>query len=86
MHLCKDIYSLYEILQEQVGMSQDLHIRGTDSQILKRQFTDHKSETFDETDQEDNDPVENASVSGEAAVGAQQRVLDAMAAGDEDLY
>lgn len=49
-----DIYQkamLYEILQEQVSVSQD---------------------------QENDDPVEDASVACEAAVGAQQRVLDTM--------
>lgn len=33
-----------------------------------------------ETNQQDDDPVEDASVSGKAAVRAQQRVLDAVAA------
>lgn len=38
------------------------------------------------TDQENDDPVEDASVSSEAAVGAQQRVLDTMATGKRDLF
>lgn len=39
-----------------------------------------------ETNQQDDDPVEDASVSGKAAVRAQQRVLDAVAAAQKHIF